>query len=88
MPLPVSAVLLSFRAYYHDATQDEHNNIYAPLMQEFAVPNGQNPAVLLRDLSSTNNPEMTPVPVTSSCAGSPQEPSGTWILLVRHPQHC
>ena len=50
MALPVAAALSSFRDYYHDATRDEHNNIYAPLMQEFAVPNGQNPAAL-RDLS-------------------------------------
>ena len=66
MSLPVAAALSSFRDYYHDATGDEHNNnIYAPLMQDFVVPNGQNPAAL-RDLS-TNNPEMTSVGYIIHC---------------------
>ena len=57
--LPMAAALSSFRDYYHDNTRDEHNQIYAPLMQAFVVPNGQNLATL-RDLS-TNNPEATSV---------------------------
>ena len=77
----MAAALSSFRDYYHDATRDEYKNIYAPLMEEFAIPNGQNPAAL-RDFS-TNNPEMTSVGY-HSLPGSPQ-PSGPW-LLSRHSQ--
>jgi hypothetical protein len=59
MAIPLAAALSSFREYYHDITQDEHNHAHAPLMQAFAVPTGHNPATL-RDLS-TNNPEATSV---------------------------
>ena len=81
MALPVAAALSSFRDYYHDATRDEHNNIYAPLMQEFAVPNGQNPAAL-RDLS-TNNPEMTSVGYIIHCR-DPLNPAGPGYLRGIH----
>ena len=81
MSLPVAAALSSFRDYYHDATRDEYNNIYAPLMQEFAVPNGQNPAAL-RDLS-TNNPEMTSVGYIIHCR-DPLNPAGPGYLRGIH----
>jgi hypothetical protein len=77
----MAAALSSFREYYHDNTQDEHNQAYAPLMQAFAVPNGQNPATL-RDLS-TNNPEATSVGYIIMCQ-DPQNPAGPGYIRAVH----
>jgi hypothetical protein len=74
MAIPLAAALSSFREYYHDITQDEHNHAHAPLMQAFAVPTGHNPATL-RDLS-TNNPEATSVGHLVLCQAN-QLPYGT-----------
>mgnify|MGYP000181859540 CR=1 FL=1 len=81
MALPLAAALSSFREYYHDNTRDEHNQSYAPLMQAFAVPNGQTPATL-RDLS-TNNPEATSVGYLVHCL-DPQNPAGPGYLRAVH----
>jgi len=81
MAAQMAAALSSFRDYYHDNTRDEHNQVYAPLMQTFAVPHGQNPTTL-RDLS-TNNPEATSVGYLVHCQ-DPLNPAGPGYLRGIH----